>query len=1002
MIKNEDIEKLKKDILLKPLNSKEELRDWVWLFFDLYMPLGYVSDKANSSAVDAMWEVYNAVKTNTGDVVPGYTLLSSRDSYKTISASILEVLLLIHFRLTIAHTAAQKNQAFKAVEYHNDFLNKIMPYLSELGWKRTTQNKMRIELSTDKGEVCYIQVIVLTMNGANSAHTNFVTVDEVDLCSPKPYQEAKLIGGVLRGRFPITLRLSTRKFNFGIMQMEIDRAHITNEKVLQWNILDVTQYCPPSRCKPQEKKVIRYIPRELPMGQMDEKTYLELEETERDNYEKIEAFSGCVACPLLSVCKTKLHTKKTPSMVGDLWKPIEATINVIKAVDPDVGEAQLLCFGPETQILMGTGSAKSISSVVEGDTVITHKGNVRNVTKVFKREYKGVVYKVENHAWKRFPETIVTPEHPYFLNGKEFKPISEMQSAVFKWKCFKLAKMGDYASLPINYEISPDKEISYTDYVEKETTVENGLIRIKGLTGKRIPTTYPLDYDFGWIVGYFLAEGFFAKDKRNVVRSGCFRSAITFCSDVRETEYHEKIRAFATKLDLTTSEFKSKSSMGYTVDIYNKTLCELFAVLCGEKSDQKRLHPKLMNSNLDFLKGVLDGFDDGDGTKKVIYFRELTTCSYTLSSQLFLIAARLGLSPRLTKLTRKDSENGKPRQQPYRVYYVNVNRQQIQNRTRFKVENGYNQYRVDKIEKAEYEGLVYNIEVDGDNSYIANGVAVHNCNKPSTAGLIYPRFEIAHNVLSVQEAWEMISGGKTTSDFKDFISFVKSLGVTIEAGVDFGYTNQFAIIVGARLTHGICIILDKFTAPGLELTDCVRIAKDMKEKYSVQRFWCDTAYPSYIKTFNKNNLVSPSFEKDVARGISAVRERIVDGSGTRKFFILDTPNNASLIKAMGTYHWKLDAQGTPTDKPDHTEESDEMDALRYLMDNMFGIKNKVIFSTVNSDKEVRKPKIYKNESLEQMAQETNKTLMQEKMQELVPEGTEAAKKNRTSKKILWM
>lgn len=617
MIDKDKIEELKQDLLLKHLNSAEELRDWVYLFFDIMMPLGHITKNANSSSVEAMWEVYEAVKNNTGNKIPGYTLMAARDCYKTISASILEVILLIHFKLTIAHTAAETSQASKAIEYHNSFLNKIIKYLNALGWTRTTQNKRRIELTTDQNEVCYIQVVVLTMKGSNSSHTNFMAVDEVDLCEPKPYQEAKMIPGVLRGRFPITLRLSTRKFNFGLMQKEIDRAHITNEKVLQWNLIDVTEHCPATRCKPENGKYIRYGRRELPLNHIDETTFNSLEISEQQNYQQIECFQGCLSCPLLSVCKTDLHTLKTPDMVGDLWKPIDAAIISLSAVDADVGEAQLLC------------------------------------------------------------------------------------------------------------------------------------------------------------------------------------------------------------------------------------------------------------------------------------------------------------------------------------------------------------------------------------------------NKPSTAGLIYPRFTRELNTLTIQKAWEQISGSSQKCTHQQFIDFLKNLGCDIEAGVDWGYTNQFAIVVAARLTGGVALILDKFTAPGFELSDCVRVGKEIQEKYNVSRFWCDPASPSYIQTFNREGMVSPKFTKDVDKGITAVRTQIVNGANARRLFILDTPNNQSLINAMGSYHWKMDAQGNPTSQPDHTEESDEMDALRYLVDNMFSGKNKMQFAMVESDKTKELNKnILQQTSLEKAAKEINEKIVQEKLGELIPDYKPPG--NKKGRKILFM
>jgi len=64
----EQVEQKKFKHILDLLSSPEELRDWVHTYFDLYMPFGHISEEGNSSSVEAMWEIYNAVKNNTGDI----------------------------------------------------------------------------------------------------------------------------------------------------------------------------------------------------------------------------------------------------------------------------------------------------------------------------------------------------------------------------------------------------------------------------------------------------------------------------------------------------------------------------------------------------------------------------------------------------------------------------------------------------------------------------------------------------------------------------------------------------------------------------------------------------------------------------------------------------------------------------------------------------------------------------------------------------------------------
>jgi hypothetical protein len=191
----------------------------------------------------------------------------------------------------------------------------------------------------------------------------------------------------------------------------------------------------------------------------------------------------------------------------------------------------------------------------------------------------------------------------------------------------------------------------------------------------------------------------------------------------------------------------------------------------------------------------------------------------------------------------------------------------------------------------------------------------------------------------------MISGLETPCNFNMLVEYIKSLGVKIEAGVDWGYTNEFSITVAAIMPGGQSFIIYNFAASGFELDDCVKVALEIQERFGVQKWWCDQAYPAYLKTFNRKGLRSPEFVKDVPLGIESVRSRILDSNNSNWMFILQTPENKRLIDGFGTYHWKLDAKDEPTDHPDHTEESDIMDGIRYLYQNLYGNRSKIYTTT---------------------------------------------------------
>jgi intein/homing endonuclease len=379
------------------IKSAKHMRHWISMYLGLDLPDSHIDPDSNSSPIEWLWEAYSAYRDNRGSEIPGFIVLSSRESYKTLSESILAVILMVHFGCTIAHLAAIESQASKAVSYINGFINKIKPYLEANGLLVNSQNKRTTEVSQKDGTIAYVQIIIATVTGCNSAHTNIMTIDEIDVMRfPKAYEEAQLIPAYIGKQYPLTIKTSTRKYAFGLMEQEIQKSKDTGEVLLRWNLLDITERCPPSRHLPDQPKQTRYIrKKELPLTNMSEGEYLSLMEDARTKFTPIEAYAGCATCPLLSVCEMRLAHRSQDDL-GGLFKPITFTIGQFRKTSPDMGEAQLLCWRPSTKGLvypkMDYGIDTNSYSIDRAWEIFT--GNTRkNVTfqeLITQIQYKGV------------------------------------------------------------------------------------------------------------------------------------------------------------------------------------------------------------------------------------------------------------------------------------------------------------------------------------------------------------------------------------------------------------------------------------------------------------------------------------------------------------------------------------------------------------------------------------------------------------------------------------
>ena len=218
------------------------------------------------------------------------------------------------------------------------------------------------------------------------------------------------------------------------------------------------------------------------------------------------------------------------------------------------------------------------------------------------------------------------------------------------------------------------------------------------------------------------------------------------------------------------------------------------------------------------------------------------------------------------------------------------------------------------------------------------------CWKPSSRGLVYPRFENVinkGNVISLDYAWEILTGEKPIKETNehDLLWKMQTLGISFYAGVDWGYTHDFVIVVFAKMPNGQIWIVDCFSSPGLEFADQLEVAKTYRDRYNIEKWFCDTAMPANLKSFNKNAMKSPNFTKDVMGGIEALRSKIVDGNGVRWLKVLETPNLQKVKMAFLKHHFKLDGQGNPTLMPDDTPgTADQADAMRYVAQNLFPLR----------------------------------------------------------------
>jgi PBSX family phage terminase large subunit len=84
----------------------------------------------------------------------------------------------------------------------------------------------------------------------------------------------------------------------------------------------------------------------------------------------------------------------------------------------------------------------------------------------------------------------------------------------------------------------------------------------------------------------------------------------------------------------------------------------------------------------------------------------------------------------------------------------------------------------------------------------------------------------------------------------------------VYAGVDWGYSNPFAIVVRVVRKDGQGDYqIDEFMRSYMTPDECVRVGKDFAQKYGIEMFYCDEEAPDYIAAFNKAGLKASPVKK---------------------------------------------------------------------------------------------------------------------------------------------
>src|SRR5699024_1824920 len=354
------------------------------------------------------------------------------------------------------------------------------------------------------------------------------------------------------------------------------------------------------------------------------------------------------------------------------------------------------CFAAGTLITTSEG-VKTIEDIMAGDSVLTHNNGFKDVVVPMKKRKKGVLELQVQGS----PFTRITEEHPVYVREmyRTYNTVKGNRTNKRNWSEPKWVKAKDLKKGVHFVGMSENKECS---------------------------NPYEITSEDAWLIGRYVANGYIRNGKRpNRVDS--YNNQVIYCVGKNKLdEFKGKVDSYYVGISEERTVFKCR--------ITDDRLLEL-CLLAGRGSENKLIPGFIQDLPNNLLESFLDGYISGDGSE-----REGNYVATSVSKRLVY-----GLAQVVQKLYNT----------PYGIQYTKrPNTTVIEGRTvnqrdtwtiRFRKENRKQQdgvyidgmlwmpIRSIKFDDS-FDDYVYNFEVEGDNSYVANNLTVHNCQAFSVAG----------------------------------------------------------------------------------------------------------------------------------------------------------------------------------------------------------------------------------------------------------------------------
>lgn len=379
----------------------------------------------------------------------------------------------------------------------------------------------------------------------------------------------------------------------------------------------------------------------------------------------------------------------------------------------DLTDARICCL-PETEIITKRGVVP-IPEVCVGDEVLTHQGRWKRVTRLYVNPSEG--RPIVEVVAKGLAPLRVTADHPVHTGRYSQSPTHKSAIEQFTWigagSLKAKATAGPFDSLTVPLlEDGTGQPVTTIDEVARnrfQMSEQDGRLASSAPGTKSLPATIPLSVSFGRLLGYFMAEGSTAPDK------------VVWYFAREEHEYQQHVLDDLQEV-LGLEGCRVETPTCTSIVVRSSLLSRLL-----DRGTQRHRHLPEWSWNGDkaFHAALLQAWINGDGSEDDTRVRG-STRSKSLAWDMRLLALSLGI-PASIQSEHMAARVIDGRKLPSGTVYTVLWRKNRMRTGTYRIDGGHCTSPVRSVTPIAYDGPVYNLEVEGDHSYLTTGGMVHNC-----------------------------------------------------------------------------------------------------------------------------------------------------------------------------------------------------------------------------------------------------------------------------------